>query len=150
MPRAGEFMSHPVFTLDPQQEVMAALDALLKRGFSGAPVVDEAGRLIGVLSEQDCLRVMSGAAFHAMPEGQVRDNMSRVVESIAPDADLFEVAAMFEQGHHRRLPVVEDGRLVGIVARRDVLRALDHLRRSRETAAERFEARAERRSALHS
>jgi len=149
MPRAGEFMSHPVFALRPEQDVMEALEGLIHRGYSGAPVTDESGRLVGVLSEQDCLRVMSGAAFHATPEGHVCDNMSRGVETITPDTDLFAVAAMFEQGRHRRLPVVEDGRLIGIVARRDVLRALDRLRRGREAATERFEARAERRSALH-
>lgn len=150
MPGAGEFMSHPVFTLSPDQPVMDALTALLHRGFSGAPVVDDAGRLVGVLSEQDCLRVLANAAFHAAPEGRVREHMTQRVETITPDADLFDVAGMFQTGGHRRLPVVRDGRLVGVVARRDVLRALETLRLARESAhPEGIMARGERRSALH-
>lgn len=149
LPTAGEFMTHPVFTLRPDDSVMVALGALLRRGFSGAPVVDGDGRLLGVLSEQDCMRVMASAAFHQLPEGQVHEHMTCCVESISPDLDLFDVVAMLQQGSHRRLPVVSDGRLVGIVARRDVLRALDGLRHAREaTAAEPYELRGERRSAL--
>ena len=81
-------MSHPVFALRPEQDVMEALEGLIHRGYSGAPVTDESGRLVGVLSEQDCLRVMSGAAFHATPEGHVCDNMSRGVETITPELAL--------------------------------------------------------------
>lgn len=143
-------MTHPAFTLRPDDSVMVALEALLHRGFSGAPVVDGDGRLLGVLSETDCMRVMASAAFHAMPEGQVLEHMSSSVETISPDLDLFEVIALFQQGTHRRLPVVADGRLLGLVTRRDVLRALDRLRHAREaTGAEPFELRSERRSARH-
>lgn len=143
-------MAHPVFTLRPEQPVMEALEALLHRGYSGAPVVDGEGHLVGVLSEQDCLRVMAGAAFHAAPEGCIREHMTQRVETIAPDADLFDVVGMFQTGGHRRLPVIAGGRLVGIVARRDVLRALGTLRDARESAKpEGVMARGERRSALH-
>lgn len=146
----AEFMTRPVFALAPEQPVLAALEALIGRGISGAPVVDADNRLLGVLSEYDCLRVMAGAVFHSIPEGQVSQYMSRDVETVTPAVDLFRVAAMLQEGRFRRLPVVDDGRLVGIVARRDVLRALDRARRERApVAAESVEERSERRSALH-
>lgn len=150
MPTASEFMAHPVFTLKPEMPVMDALAALLHRGISGAPVVDAEGHLVGVLSEHDCLRVMAGAAFHATPEGKVREHMTHRVETIRPDTDLFEVAGIFQGGQHRRLPVLDQGRLIGIVARRDLLRALEKLRTTREAqAAVDMRERAGRRSALH-
>jgi CBS domain-containing protein len=131
IPTAGEIMSPSVFCLTCDMPIEAAIRALLQRGFSGAPVLDEDGRLCGVLSERDCTRVLAEAAFHGMPEGAVKVHMTRDVISVDPETDVFTVISRFEDAAVRRLPVVADGRVIGLIARRDALRALSHLGEAR-------------------
>ena len=132
IPRADEFMSDPAFTLRPDDGVMAAVDALLRRGLAGAPVVDAQGRLVGVLSEHDCMRLMARAALRTPPEGQVCEHMSPNTVTVAADDDLFSVLSLLQEDDRGGLPVVAGGRLLGLVARHDVLRALDRIRHARE------------------
>lgn len=132
MPTAGEIMTEGMLVFAQDTPVAEAVTTLMRRGFSGAPVVDDAGRLVGVLSELDCLQALASAAFHAMPSGTVGNYMTRDVQSVPPDTDLLRLTYLLHEGHVRRLPVVSDDRLVGLITRRDVLRALDKVRRERE------------------
>jgi predicted transcriptional regulator len=75
------------------------------------------------LSEKDCLRVFASGAYYNGAGGQVSDYMTRAVSTIEPDDELFQVADLFMTHSFRRLPVVEGGKLVGQVSRRDVLMA---------------------------
>ena len=127
LPTAGEIMNPAVVCLDRESPIEAAIRTLLARGFSGAPVVDADGRLCGVLTEHDCTRVLAQAAFHGMPEGTVNAHMTHDVISVGPQADVFRLVSLFEDAAVRRVPVVEDGRVLGLIARRDLLRALSHL-----------------------
>ena len=89
---------------------------------------------MGVLSELDCLRVLAGGEFYSddhREEGCVKDYMSSEFRSIAPDVDLYALAQFFLAHTVRRLPVLEHGELVGQVSRRDVLRAIEELGKSR-------------------
>jgi signal-transduction protein with cAMP-binding, CBS, and nucleotidyltransferase domain len=90
--------------------------------------VDANGRLVGILSEKDCLRVLTAEALDGVPGGNVESYMTREVDTVTPDANLYDVVACFLQRHFRRLPVVVDGRLVGQVSRRDALAAVEALR----------------------
>lgn len=130
VPHARDLMTTSVVSLRADMPVLDAVAVLTRRGFSGAPIVDADRRVVGVLSEGDALEVLADAAFHDLPEGSVGDRMSREVETVSPDADVFELVTRFRTVHVKRLPVVEDGRLVGLVTRRDVMDALSDICRA--------------------
>lgn len=131
MPRAAEFMTSTLHTLRPETEITEAVGVLTRHGCSGAPVVDASERVIGVLTHEGCMRALSGAAFNDEPAGQVADHMTREFPVVAPDADLFHVVSMFSNEAGRRVLVVKDGKLLGILTRTDVLKALDKQRKAR-------------------
>ncbi len=118
---------HLAFTSD--TNLLKAVHTLLERGLSGAPVVDDNSRLIGFLSEKDCLKAALDASYFRREEGTVQDFMSRDVTSISGDASLIDAIQMFLGKHYRCLPVVEGSRLVGQISRRDILKGLEKLRR---------------------
>ena len=105
-------------------DLLDAVRVLVDRRISGAPVVDERGNLVGVLSERDFLRAALVAGYHGEPGGPIGDYMSSSVEAVNADDSLLDVATRFIETQYRRYPVVEDNRVVGVVARRDVLRAV--------------------------
>jgi CBS domain-containing protein len=111
-----------VFTRD--TDLLDAVCVLIDRRISGAPVVDERGNLVGVLTERDFLRAVLVAGYHGEISGRVEDYMTTEVRAVNADDSLLDVAALFIETKHRRYPVMEDNRIVGLVARRDVLRAV--------------------------
>lgn len=119
-----DHMSKDVATLSPDMEIAHATQYLIAHKISGAPVLDEHGRLIGVLSERDCMKVMMQAVYHGGPAGLVRDYMSKEPKSVTPDQSILTLAEMLVEGRFHRYPVVDKGRLVGIISRRDVMRAM--------------------------
>ena len=122
-----QFMARNLVTFQPDMDVMEAVRILVDKRISGAPVVDQIGNLVGVLSEKDCLRIALSAGYHEEWGGRVEEYMTRDVVSIDPDASIIDVAKRFLDGPHRRYPVLSQGRLVGLVSRRDILRALGQL-----------------------
>ena len=131
---ARDVMTTSLITLRPEQPVHDAIKLLLKHGISGAPVVTTDGRLIGILSELDCLRMLSSDEFLGDEQeegGRVEHFMTGNPRTIEPDLGVYRIAHLFLNGEVRRLPVVENGRLVGQVSRRDVLRAIDEMLRKR-------------------
>ena len=126
-PKARDYMSTDLVAFTPDTDIHRAIGMLLKNRFSGAPVVDEQGRLVGILSSKDCLRVAFSASYHKEPGGTVSDYMSREVKTVDAAADIVEVAEMFVKGPYRRFPVMENGRLVGLLSRRDILKAIEDL-----------------------
>lgn len=122
--KVRDYMNREAVTLSPETHFFQAIDILLTNRLCSAPVVDASGSLVGVLSESDCLRgILSGAYFEESC-GTVRSLMSEVVETIDADADILKVAEHFVTHRRRRLPVTEQGRLVGQISRRDLLRVL--------------------------
>ncbi|MBW1832080.1 MAG: CBS domain-containing protein [Deltaproteobacteria bacterium] len=111
-----------VFTRE--TDLLDAVRVLVDRHISGAPVVDERGNLVGVLTERDFLKAALVAGYHGERGGCVGDYMTRDVEAVNADDSLLDVAARFVETKYRRYPVMEDNRVVGVVARRDVLRAV--------------------------
>jgi CBS domain-containing protein len=108
--------------------VYKSISLLLKYKISGAPVVDGEGKLVGVLSEKDCLRIMANASFHELPGGQVANYMSRECHTLKAEDDIFRAADIFLKHSFRRIPILnEQGLLVGQISRRDVLRAIQDL-----------------------
>ena len=125
--KARDYMSTRLITLTPETDIHRAIKLLLKHRISGAPVVDEDGRLIGVLSKKDCFKVAFTASYHKQWGGPVSEYMTGDPETIDADTDIIEVAEKFLNGPYRRFPVMSRNRLVGQISRCDVLRALEDL-----------------------
>jgi CBS domain-containing protein len=119
---ARDFMVTNLITISPEADVLDATRLLMEHCISGAPVVDAKGRYVGVFSEKSSMHVMLDAAYGELPTRQVRAFMDTEAQTITPETHLLSVAQVFLLTPFRRLPVLEDGRLVGMVARRDVLR----------------------------
>jgi len=119
------------FTLD--TEVFEAIQTLVQNELSGAPVVDLHGNLVGIFSEQDCMKVGLRAAYHNEWTGKVSEFMGHGVKSVDPDMSLVELAERFLKEPYRGYPVVKDNRLVGQISRRDVLKALLRFHAQRES-----------------
>ena len=121
---AREMMTTKLYTVRPHMRVLDAVRMLLKRRVSGAPVVDDDYRLIGMLSEKDCIQALLRAVDERLPSSNVADVMSRDVFTVNEHTDLLTVAHRFTTNPVRRLPVVrEDGTLLGQISRRDLLAA---------------------------
>ena len=126
---AADIMARSEATLDPETDIYDALARLLKSRLTGAPVVDDEGKLLGMLTERDCLKVLVGGALDGLPTGKVSDYMTAPVQSISPTATLFDIAHIFLTRSYRKLPVVDEaGRVIGQVSRRDMLVAIESSR----------------------
>ena len=119
-----DHMSKNVVTLDPEMEILQAVQELIRHDISGAPVLDRHGRLVGVLTERDCMRVAMEGSYHGSPAGPVKDFMSGNPQWIGPEQSILTLADLFINGRFHRYPVVDNGRLVGVISRRDVMRAM--------------------------
>ncbi len=119
-----DFMVRRLVTLAPQTEILQALQTLIEKDIAGAPVVDESGAVVGMLTEKDCMQVALNATYHSEYGGVVADFMSSPAVSISPDEGLVDVVKRFLDINYHRYPVVENGRLIGQISRRDVMRAL--------------------------
>jgi len=132
---ARDCMVTRLVTLRPEMDVLEAVQRLLKNRISGAPVVDAEGNYLGVFSEKCSMQVLLDAAYEQLPSNQVRLFMDTDAQTIEPDTHLLSIAQVFLLTSFRRLPVLEDGKLIGQVSRRDVIRAsLDLLKRPRSRA----------------
>ena len=124
---AKDYMTASLITFTPDMNVMNAINTLVKHRVSGAPVVDQHGNLVGLLSEKDCMKVAMQAGYYEEVGGVVADYMTHQVVTVESETSVLDVAKLFLEKGPRRYPVVEDNRLVGQISRRDVLRALQDL-----------------------
>lgn len=106
-------------------DIRRAVSILLSNDISGVPVVDNTGTLVGFLTERDCIEVALHASYHDEQAGPVTKYMSTDIKTVSPEANLMDVAEMCVASPFRRFPVVDEGRLVGIISRRDILHALN-------------------------
>ena len=120
-------MSASLVTFSPEQDILRAINRLIEARISGAPVVDERGKLVGMLSEKDCLKVALSTSYHGECGGRVCEYMHPEVKTVEADMSIVDVAAMLLNDEYRSYPVLQDHRLVGQISRRDVLKALEAL-----------------------
>jgi CBS domain-containing protein len=118
---AGAIMTSDLLTLGPDSSIEEAIEILLAKEISGLPVVDAAGRLVGVITEFALLAV---AYDQRVKNHTVSQHMTRDVITVDVNDPLSRVADVCIVHRVRRVPVMKNGRLVGLIARRDVLRAL--------------------------
>ncbi len=116
---AKDLMSSPVRSVTAETTVAEAADQLLLFGHNGMPVVDGAGQVIGIVSRRDLDR----ASRHGLSDSRVSGFMSRDVISATPAASLSELEALVLEHNIGRIPIVDGGRLVGIVTRTDLIGA---------------------------
>lgn len=128
VPVLKDLISRDLVRFSPDMTVGEAVAQMIEYGISGAPVVDSSGTLVGVFTAKDCFRAALNASYYQGWSGIVSDFMTRDVETLDADTDIVSGAERFLDRKFRRFPVLEDGRLVGIVTRFDLLRALaNHL-----------------------
>lgn len=118
-----DYMSPNVMVFKPEDSVIDALRRLLKAGRSGAPVIDNQGHLIGLLSELDCLKEALMGGYYQEAGDRVADHMATQVDSVQQNDNIIVTADLFLKGR-RRLPVLDGEKLVGIITRQDFGRAL--------------------------
>ena len=126
--RTGEVMSRPVVTVRPDAQLKDVAATLIEHGINAVPVVDDGDRLVGIVSEADLLEPSAGIRHRPSPAaGQgppraARHVMSQSVYTVNEDTDATAAARMMLRHNLKSVPVVAGGRVVGMVARRDLLR----------------------------
>jgi len=140
----GDVMTRRVVTVIPDSPIVEAARLMVGHNISGLPVIDAAGRVVGIISEHDLLRtrdigegeraprwlqlLFEGAELPRDPGGldnrKVKDVMTPNPVCVRPNWSLGEACRLIEELGVKRLPVVEDNRLVGVIARADLVRAL--------------------------
>jgi len=147
MLKAKDIMSEELITVTPATPVIEAARILLERRINGLPVLDEAGRLVGIICQSDLVaqqkrfpipsvfNLLDGLIPISSPKGlekemqkiaasRVAEAMSSNPETVNPEASLEEIATLMVSKGFHTLPVVEGGKLVGIIGKEDVLRTL--------------------------
>lgn len=108
----------------PDQSVLEVMEVLIKKRISGGPVVDNTGKLVGMISEGDCMKQVSESRYFNMPMGDqtVEKYMYKEVQTIEWDQNIFDIARLFYDSKRRRFPVMQDGKMVGQISRKDILK----------------------------
>jgi CBS domain-containing protein len=123
--KVSDYMSRRLVTFHRNDNVVEAMGVLLDKKISGAPVVDDAGELVGLLSEADIMQIVIQDSYYDESVGIVADYMQPEVDVVDPDSDIYSLAERFLKEGRRRYPVVRNGKLIGQISRRDVLRAAE-------------------------
>ena len=113
---------------NPDTDIYYAIETLINRAISGAPVTIKGDKIVGVLSEKDCLKVLLRIHMHELPAGAVEEYMTQNVVTVEQTRTIFDMIELFENSNFRRFPVVDGDKLVGLITRRDVLRAVKDFR----------------------
>lgn len=124
VPRVKSFMTRDLVTLSPEIDVFDAIDHLLKKCISGAPVINAEGEYQGVFSEKTAMQALIAAVYDQLPGTSVAHYMDLDRNRLVSEEDLLlDVAHRFQKTPYRRFPVLRGNRLVGQISRRDVLQA---------------------------
>jgi CBS domain-containing protein len=153
--QARDVMVSPVITVGENKTVHDVVRLLIESRISGVPVVNDAGRLVGIITEADLMRrpeagterpsswwlaLLLGerklAADYVKSRGvRVKDIMTLDVKTASPETPLYEIADLFEENHIKRVPILnEGGDLVGIVSRANIIQAIAGARPKLETS----------------
>ena len=128
-----DYMTRNLITFTKKQSILEVMRTLIRNKISGGPVVDELSRLIGVISEADCIKYLSEGKYFNQPffDRNVEDSMTAEVDVIEADKTIFDAATLFHKTNRRRFPVLDRGKLVGQISRQDVVKAALLLRSQR-------------------
>ncbi len=119
----SDYMTSKLVTFHTDQSILEVMELFIKHRISGGPVMDEQGKLAGIVSEADCMKQISESRYFNMPilDKSVSNFMTKDVETIEHDMTIFDAASRFHKNNRRRLPVMKNGMLVGQVSRKDIV-----------------------------
>ena len=119
----ADIMTSQLVIFTPEQSIHEVMRAFIKHRISGGPVVDESGKLVGVISEADCMKEISDSRYFNLPilDKSVAHFMTKEVDTIDANTSVFDTASLFSKSSRRRYPVMENNRLVGQVSRKDIV-----------------------------
>jgi CBS domain-containing protein len=123
--KVSDYMTKDLITFTPNQTIETVMETLVKNRISGGPVVNEKNELIGIISEGDCVKQISESRYYNMPmqDKTIEQHMATNVETIDGNMNIFDAANKFLKEKRRRFPIVENGKLVGQISQKDVLKA---------------------------
>lgn len=126
----SDYMTTNLITFTPDQSIEVVMQSLIKNRISGGPVVNEKNELIGIISEGDCIKQISESRYYNMPmqDQTIEKHMASNVETIDGNMNIFDAATKFLEAKRRRFPIVENGKLVGQISQKDVLKAAMQLK----------------------
>jgi CBS domain-containing protein len=124
--RAKDIMSSDVITVTTDTPIYEAMRLLAVKGISGLPVVDNSMNLAGIISEKDMLHILIDGDIQT--KQTVSDYMNRKVASFSQDDDVLDICDFFIKSTFRRVPIVQDGKLTGIISRHDIIKLILKLR----------------------
>jgi CBS domain-containing protein len=121
----SDYMSRNLITFKPEQTVEEVIQKLIQHKISGGPVVNDKNELVGIISEGDCIKQISDSRYYNMPfeHNKIEAHMVKNVETIDGNLNIFDAASKFLQSKRRRFPIVENGKLVGQISQKDILKA---------------------------
>jgi predicted transcriptional regulator len=125
-----DYMCHSLITFKKEDPLRKVIETLMKYKISGAPVVNDQNELIGVISDGDCMKQISESRYYNMPIGdkRVEEFMETNVPTIDKNVNIFDCASLFYKHDCRRFPIIENGKLIGQISRKDILCAAMKLR----------------------
>jgi CBS domain-containing protein len=123
--KVSDYMTTKLITFKSNESIDKVIDSLIKHRISGGPVVNEKHELIGIISEGDCIKQISESRYYNMPmnDQTVENCMVKNVDTIDGNMNIFDAASKFLESKHRRFPIVENGKLVGQISQKDILKA---------------------------
>jgi CBS domain-containing protein len=119
-------MTRNLITFKENESIEDVIDSLIKNKISGGPVVNDKNELVGVISEGDCIKQISESRYYNLPidkNNTVGKSMVKEVETIDGNMNIFDAANKFLESKRRRFPIIENGKLVGQISQKDVLKA---------------------------
>jgi len=128
--KVSDYMTRNLITFRPEQTVEEVIQKLIQHKISGGPVVNDKNELIGIISEGDCIKQISDSRYYNLPfeHNTIEAYMAKNVETIDGNLDIFEAANKFIQSKRRRFPILENGKLVGQISQKDILKAAMQLK----------------------
>lgn len=127
----SDYMTKKLITFKPEDSLDHVIHLLIANKISGGPVINDQNELIGIISETDCIKHISESKYYNMPsdsDNTVAKKMNSNVDTIDKDMNIFDAASKFINSKRRRFPVVENGKLIGQISQKDVLKAALNIR----------------------
>jgi predicted transcriptional regulator len=123
--RVKDYMTTNLITFKSNHSIDYVMDSLIKHRISGGPVVNEHNELVGLISETDCIKKISESRYYNMPmeKDSIEKYMATDVDTIDGNMNIFDAASKFLDSKRRRFPIVENGKLVGQISQKDILKA---------------------------
>jgi len=122
----SDYMTKKLITFKAEDSLDHVIHQLITYKISGGPVVNDLQELIGIISETDCIKHISESKYYNMPsdtDNIVGKHMATEVETIDKNMTIFDAATKFINSKRRRFPIVENGKLIGQISQKDVLKA---------------------------